>query len=253
MKLLRTLAVFCFVGIPLLHGAASFVQENGMGQSASGVTLNGTVTAGTSGNVHGLAVLVYDTGSLTDAVSTITQTNVTWTKRRVAARTIGSFGALDLEIWTGVIAGGSSGATVTITWSGTPSEVCWDESEYSGPISTTADGDGFDNDGGSAGTAVTSNGGKQATTTTANDWILVAVGYSGGSTHAPTTQPGGSYSNLTAVDGFFGSNLQTNYALTNSPGNQSPTWTLDTTSRWVSAVQAVELTGSAAQVIPAVY
>lgn len=253
MKLLKNLLVCCLFIPFIVNASATFVQENGSGQSTSGTSLNGTVTAGTSGNVHGLVILVDDTGSQTDGISTITQTNVTWTKRRAATRNVGSFGALDIEIWTGVISGGSSGTTVTMTWTGTPSEVCWDESEYSGTISTTADGDGFADDGGGAGTSVNSNGGKQAITTVSNDWILTAVGYAGGSTHAPSIQPGGSYSNLTAVNGFFGSNLQVNYSLTNTIGNQSPTWTLDTASRWVSAVQAVKLTSTAIQIISAVY
>lgn len=97
-------------------------------QTSSASTLAVTITAATSGNV-----LFAEIASIgTTNVSSIASTNTTWTNMHTS--TAGT--SPKAEIWKGVVAGGSSGTTVTITWSGNNSDRAAVVSEWNGITGT---------------------------------------------------------------------------------------------------------------------
>src|SRR5512143_2821860 len=161
-----------------------------------------TITAASAGNVLICCVASYRSPAAR-TVSAIATTNVTWSK-------IGNQGGgtTDAEIWLGVVAGGSSGTTVTLTMSGAGSTVASSVSEFSGvQVSGTIE-DGTE----------TLNTGSGTSPSTGNytpawngDLLITCEAHADGT--APTAQPGGIWSNLTFANNSTTCGVQANYAL----------------------------------------
>lgn len=212
-----------------------FVRQS-TGTSTS-VTLG---AAAASGNFL-IAFISAFRGAGVRTVSSIATTNTTWTK--LAGTTNGG---LSVEIWKGVVAGGSSGTAVTITMSGASSTLAVNISEFTG-VTATLDGTAATNTGSS--TAPTTGA---LTTASTFDLILACGGYANGT--APTALPGGNYENLVFVGNGSANGVQANYISGDYPpttatlGAQSASWTI-TSAVWVSCIVALQLT--AASIFPA--
>lgn len=89
---------------------ARYPVQSAAGTSSNSNTRAVTIAAAASGN----RLIVVTAMESTHAVSSIACTNVTFTK--LAGTSIGV--APVIEIWVGVVAGGSSGTTVTVTFAG---------------------------------------------------------------------------------------------------------------------------------------
>lgn len=76
-----------------------------------------------------LIAVVYSTGR---GANSITQTNVTWTKRYD-----GNGGSQYLQVWTGVVAGGAAGTSATVAFTGANKNFI-EIAEYDGPAITAA-------------------------------------------------------------------------------------------------------------------
>lgn len=154
-------------------------------------------------------------------VSSITQTNVTWTvvKTCNVARTA--------EIWKG-IPSGTPGATVTIAWANTPTTMFANVSQWSGVLSTGTVTDGTAGCSGTAGTTQTT-----ASITLANAGSLIVavdranVNFSSG--------PTGSFTDMThtTVNQLFPA-----YRLPGSTGTYSTSWTTGSSAQNDTAIAA---------------
>jgi hypothetical protein len=106
------------------------IQSVAVANAGGSTTLVANIAAASSGNV-----LIYCVaGGGTTTVSSIASTNTTWT---LLHRSTGG-SAPHVDIWKGVVAGGSSGTTVTVTYSSSTAERAGIISEWAG-ISGTLD------------------------------------------------------------------------------------------------------------------
>lgn len=106
--------------LPVATGSAT--------QTSSASTLAVTITAASSGNI----LIACISGIGTANVSSIASTNTTWTNLHTS--TAGT--SPKAEIWKGVVSGGSSGTTVTITFSANNSDRAAIVSEWNGITGT---------------------------------------------------------------------------------------------------------------------
>ena len=164
-------------------------------------------------------------GASARTVSSIATTNTVWTK--LGGTTTSTIGE---EIWIGVVSGGTSGTSVTYTFSGAVTHTAANVSTWAGALSTS-----------SAATATgssTSPATAAYSASTANALIIACVGYA--STTSPSVQPGGSYSNLTFKAAASGVGVQANYIIPGVKGAQSATWTIPSVA-WVCTIGAIQV------------
>lgn len=210
--------------------SAALVKEN-----AASTSTSVTITAAASGNV--LVLFTSSTrGAGARTVSSVSCTNVTW--GRLTQVTVGS---QNTEIWQGVVSGGSSGTTITITMSGTGATLISRVYEFSG-VDTAINQDGVPSAGNGTGTSVSTN---TLTTTVADSLVVACEAHLSGT--APTVSPSSPW-----TAGAFGANstvigLQAAYIAGSVPtGGYTATWTLSASVAWqegIGAYQAAAVSG----------
>jgi hypothetical protein len=203
--------------------AIAFVSQGVNSGNLTGVPVTITPTAG---NIL-IACINLQSTSTARTVSSISQTNVTWT---LLKRTVN--GLTDCEVWKGVV-GASPGASATVNTSGTFTDMSVNVSQFSG-VTGTSDFTA----GGTTGSSVTPSTGAY-TTITANDLVIVAVAFA--SNAFPSAHPAG-FTALTR-ENISTCTLEASYQLTQAAGlKAAATWTI-TSSIWATAV--IGLQGSA--------
>ena len=201
--------------------AISLIRQSG---AVSGTIL--TITGAANGNV--LILFFASFGTSMNAISTISCTNVTWSSLGGALNGT----SLDYEIWKGVVSGGTSGTTVTITQTGSGSFFNVSNiAEFSG-VSTVNDTTGVTKTGTSTSPSL-----NTYSTSTAGDLLLCGVGYHNGT--VPSVLPGGSWNNLTFVNNGAQTGNQGEYNLNGASGSQTATWTISNVA-WVTVVAALK-------------
>lgn len=195
-----------------------------------------TITAASAGNVLICCVSSFRSPAAR-TVSSIATTNVTWTKVGNQAG-----GTTDGEIWLGVVAGGSSGTTVTLTMSGTGATVASNVSEYSGVQVTGTIEDGTE----------TLNTGSSASPSTGNytpgnngDILITCEAHADGT--VPSVQPGGIWSNLTFANNSTVCGVQGNYALNEGTSTASASWTINNVA-WRTVIAGLKAQAQARSV-----
>lgn len=200
----------------------AFVRQN-----ATGTASPYTITAAAAGNV-----LIFYFADFRSAaartISSLSCTNVTWTK--LGSTTNGS---VDTEIWFGVVAGGSSGTSITVTMSGSGSTQVMTAIEFSGVLvaGTIHDGAGVTNTGTSTSPSIGS-----FSCSTGGELAVCCAGYANGT--APTGLPGGIWTNGTFANNSTTVGVQPQYALRSPQGSVSASWTI-TSAAWVTVVGAL--------------
>lgn len=159
-------------------------------------------------------VLVFFSGAAT--VVSVSCTNITFSK-------LGSIisGSNSDELWGGVVAGGSSGTTITVNYGGAGAGAA-SAAEFSGlATSSVADGTAAIASGSSFAYPITITVGSYSNTN-AND-LIVAVGATDNSSGTFTTPTG--YTALVAAS-RSGAEVQGFYKVVAAAGLQNPSWTL---------------------------
>lgn len=195
--------------------AYSFVREN-----AIGTTTSYTITAAANGNT-----LILVTGSFRSpaarTISSLSCTNVTWTKIGNQVQS-----TVDAEIWLGIVSGGSSGTTITLTMSGSGSTVVNRAYEFSGGLTS-----GTIIDGTSAGNNASSTTPSLASySPTSSGQLRVGVAAWANGT-APSATPGGNWTLGTHSANGASVSVQFIYDLICDEGNASASWTI-TSANW---------------------
>jgi hypothetical protein len=192
-------------------------------------TTTATISAATSGNTLVLRIVALRSPSAR-TVSSLSCTNVTWTKLCGTTN-----GTIDVEIWYGVVAGGSSGTSITITMSATGATICGSVDEISGTVVT-----GTINDG----TGVTNTGTSTSPTTgafsasLANDFLIALEGHANGTT--PSATPGGSWTDSTFSNNSTTVGCRGAYQLHGTTGSKSASWTIGNLA-WVTCIGAIKV------------
>ncbi len=219
--------------------AVAFVRHSRTaGGTGTTSPLSVTITGAASGNVL-IAIISSNRGSsAARTVSGITTTNTTWTQIGTLAN-----GSAAVYIWQGLVAGGTSGTAVSISFSGTVASGCVaDICEFSGVLVT----------GTIAGATAVTNSGTSTSPTTGNftplqadSLVVAALSYENST--APSASPGapwvtggavGFNSTGTSSDGVAG----VHQAPIASISTTSASWTIGATGDvWSTAI--VELRG----------
>lgn len=215
---------------------ATFIRQAvGNGTSSP---LSVTITA--AANQHYLTVCVMSRSSNPSnrTVSSISCTNTTFALITGASGSTGRFGC---EIWLGKVSGGVSGTSVSITMSGTVSDICANVAEWSDVLVAATVGGSFDSTTGNSGTA-TNNSPSVSTgiSPQSSDLLIACVGYA--SATAPT-QDGSSFTfrALTFTSNSTnGIGLQADYNPQNfNIGIVSEGWTLASSVAWIGVIAGV--------------
>jgi hypothetical protein len=192
-------------------------------------TTTATISAASSGNLLILRIAAFRSPNAR-TVSSLSCTNVTWTKLCGTTN-----GTMDVEIWYGVVAGGSSGTSITITMSGTGATICGSVDEISGTVVT-----GTINDG----TGVTNTGSSTSPSTgafsaaLANDFLIALEGHANGTT--PSATPGGSWTDSTFSNNSTTVGCRGAYQLHGTVGSKSASWTIGNVA-WVTCIGAIKV------------
>lgn len=216
---MRFLAAFVFW---LFFNASAFAVissspiQQATGSGLSGTSFTVTISAASSGNT-----LIYVSGVTDSAqtISTISCTNVTWTKAQ------GSNTNADVEIWYGVVAGGSSGTTITVTTGATIGlAVRATVSEWSG-VNTSSQ---LDVHATNSGTSTNPATGTITPTAGLNELFIAATREGGTFSSGPTN---GWTAGTTPNTGF-----QWAYkVVSNTSGTDSTDWTYSASNVWDAA------------------
>lgn len=166
-------------------GGATFVRKAG----ATSVAITYTPTAG-----HGMVVVVGTNSAVT--VTSITQTNCTWTfvsRKQV----VGGAFPMSVETWYCGSAGASPGGTVTINFSASTLYTCANVEEYDTALNTVGQPDG---------TTASNSGGATST---------IGAGTAGSTTVAPDLLVGAYYAiNTTTIFAVSASSASNGFAVT---------------------------------------
>lgn len=142
-----------------------------------------------------------------------------------------------MEIWYGVVSGGSSGTSVTVTY-GTGALTDATISEWSGLDASPVDG------------TCTANGGTSANPTTGNytsaNAADVLIAWVGGQAATTPTTPTNSFNQIAAGSGGSGGNTHygaASYRIVSSTGTYSTGWTVASTT-WRSLLIGFKAAGS---------
>lgn len=182
-------------GVPPCTPVAALVQQNdALGGSCTTCTAT-LSSAPSSGNMVELVTTGLHLSALI-SVSSVSSTNTTWTRDGSSAYTQSTTNG-SLELWHGLVSGGSGGTSITVTWSVATlaSGFTWTVQEWSG-LSTSSPADGA---------AALSIGTVSPVTTAAYstsascDLVIVAMGQ--GTNGGITAFPGAPYTNLTNATG----------------------------------------------------
>lgn len=210
------------------------------GHGGSGTTTSVTITAASAGNVLVLFFTSFrSAGART--ISSLSTTNVTWTKQAGVA-VLG----LDTELWTGVVSGGSSGTTVTITMSGTGSTIACRVDEFTG-VAIVGTAVIVDTSVGLNPNLFSSNQqnviGPQIFSVlcpNTGDLLLACLGQANGT--APTIQPPSPWVAGTFVNNSTSNSIQPNYIPNGATDNAQIGWTLSASVQTVAVVGALKST-----------
>jgi len=204
--------------------AYSFVREN-----AAGTASPYTITGAASGNTLILAIAAFRSPAAR-TVSSLATTNVTWTL--IGGTTNGT---MDAELWLGIVAGGTSGTSITVTMSGTGATLVMRAYEFSGGLLTGTIKDG---------TAVTSTGTSTAPaigsyTPAATSELRVSVaGWANGTT--PSGVPAGVWTPGTFTANSTTVGVQFLYDVIGDAAADTATWTI-TSAAWVTVTCALKV------------
>ena len=203
--------------------AYSFVREN-----AAGTASPYTITGAANGNILVLGFADFRSPAAR-TISSLSTTNVTWSKLGGTTN-----GTMDAEIWLGVVSGGTSGTSITVTMSGTGATLVMRAYEFGTPVGTgtpAADGTFTTN----TGTSVTPALGTFTPTESSNLKVGVA-GWANGTT--PSASPGGVWTAGTFTANSTVVGVQFIYDLIGSASSDSGSWTI-TSAAWVTVSGAI--------------
>lgn len=225
---------------PLLKWA--FVRQSAPAASVvPGTSHAFTVTGGADGNYLVLCVASRTT-TVQRTLSSVTQTNA-WgvSDLQVNQAFSASPNLRNCTMWAARISGGTSGTTITLTFSGSVAACCINLSEWSG-MNPAQSIYAFElgGSGTGTGTAVDTNSVAQGASTYRNSLLMTCVAYNGtGAVSATPTD----YTALTQVNDAVTLAIQPAYRIaTNQTGNQSPTFTLGSSVAWGSLFQPLVVT-----------
>jgi hypothetical protein len=209
--------------------AITFVQASAVGGSYAAGSLALTIAAATSGNYLIAAIANRDGGGAASTVSSVTTTNVAWTRLGVGVN-----GSGNLEIWGGTVSG-TGGTSLVITFSTSAGSAGVNASEFSGVV-------GFDTAAvGNSGTSTTATEVAYSVTGT-GDLIYTACQFDFTATTLSSGPSG--YTLLGSGASSSGTNIRARgaYLIGASVGAQSGTFTLGTSAAWSTVVVGLRAT-----------
>jgi hypothetical protein len=222
-----------FGGGPSAGGGIAFVVDLG-GGTGSGGNLGGgnftlaTISSATSGNVILATATCYWSGGV-GTISNLITTNVTWTK---AGYISNGSGKAETSVWTGVVAGGASGTTITAASTSYCNEADAYFREFSGMTGTVVQAAVTTN--GTTGNSIATG---SLTTTTADALIVAAASANSTASASPSGwsdvqnyYAGGAYLNFSA------------YKNVTATGTFSATWTAtnNPTTDWSTVIVGLQ-------------
>ena len=217
------------------HATITRVQGNTRGVYASGSSFTVTQSSTpTSGNLNVLTITARVGSGVPATVKSISQTGVVWSKVTNAGS-----GAIDVEIWAGVVGSGAS-ASITVTLTGIVGTAVANVCEYSGLTTSSY----LDVTASTFGSSTASDTGTTATTTQANElW----VGSTGDVTATQSTPTNG----FTLLDGTATGSTSNAFLekIVSSTGTANSGTTLSSSNAWVGVIATFTATPVSARLV----